>query len=277
MTVHEQLCFITTRIESYNKDDIQTTVGTGFFFSFEKMGKTHMLLITNKHVIGNHDTICIHLSGASNGVPLYNNHYNLEINGDISAIKYLHPNKDVDLCAIDITKQLFDLSKMGKSYFIRSFQPQNIPTKDDIDDIDPITSVEMIGYPDSLWDEYNNMPLFRKCHTATRIDLDWNGKKEFLIDGACYNGSSGSPIVLLEEGMYYSRKENAHKLGSTRMFLLGIQFATHLRQISGVLEAQVDNKNKQIIQNLISRSSVPNNLGYVIKAERIKEILDIIP
>lgn len=135
----------------------------------------------------------------------------------------------------------------------------------------------MIGYPDSLWDEYNNMPLFRKCHTATRIDLDWNGKKEFLIDGACYNGSSGSPIVLLEEGMYYSRKENTHKLGSTRMFLLGIQFATHLHQISGILEAQVDHKNKQIIPNLSSRSSVPNNLGYVIKAERIKEILDIIP
>ena len=77
--------------------------------------------------------------------------------------------------------------------------------------------------------------------------------------------------------MYYSRKENTHKLESTRMFLLGIQFATHLHQISGVLEAQVDDKNKQIIQNLISRSSVPNNLGSVIKAEIIKEILDIIP
>ena len=113
------------------------------------------------------------------------------------------------------------------SYFMRSFQPHNIPTKDDIDDIDPITSVEMIGYPDSLWDEYNNMPLFRKCHTATRIDLDWNGKKEFLIDGACYNGFRGSPIVLLEEGMYYSRKENTHKLGSTRMFLLGTLIPQH--------------------------------------------------
>lgn len=73
MTVHEQLCFITTRIETYNKGDVQATVGTGFFFSFEKMGDIHMLLITNKHVIGNHDTISIHLSEANNGVPLYNN------------------------------------------------------------------------------------------------------------------------------------------------------------------------------------------------------------
>lgn len=34
MTVHEQLCFITTRIETYNKGDVQATVGTGFFWEF---------------------------------------------------------------------------------------------------------------------------------------------------------------------------------------------------------------------------------------------------
>ena len=59
----------------------------------------------------------------------------------------------------------------------------------------------MIGYPIGLIDEYNNKPIVRKGITATTYNIDYNGKKEFLIDIACFPGSSGSPIFIRRDGL----------------------------------------------------------------------------
>ena len=52
----------------------------------------------------------------------------------------------------------------------------------------------------ALIDEVNNKPVVRKGITATDIRLDYNGRKEFLIDAACFHGSSGSPVFLRKMG-----------------------------------------------------------------------------
>lgn len=59
--------------------------------------------------------------------------------------------------------------------------------------------IKMIGYPDGLWDEKHNYPLSRRGDPATHPDIDFNGKKEFLINIAMTKGSSGS-LVVSEEG-----------------------------------------------------------------------------
>lgn len=277
MTVHEQLCFSTTKIETHNKGIPYGVSGTGFFFSFEKNNIVKMLLVTNKHIMKNYNTLQIHLTKADiHGEPIIGQHYDLTINGDLSTIVYNHPNDDVDLCVVDITNQLLELEKQGENIFIRSFKTKDIPTNEQIRDINPITEVKMIGYPDSIWDKVNNMPLFRRCMTASRIDLDWNGKKEFLIDGACFNGSSGSPVLLYEDNMHFSRLDNSLKLGESRFFLLGIQFATHLHNISGEVITDVQGQ-ESIIENLRIKSSIPNNIGYVIKSQRILDIIEMMP
>jgi hypothetical protein len=48
----------------------------------------------------------------------------------------------------------------------------------------------MVGYPNGLWDTANNFPLIRRGVTATHIKNNYNGKSEFVIDIACYGGSS---------------------------------------------------------------------------------------
>ncbi len=44
----------------------------------------------------------------------------------------------------------------------------------------------MIGYPNGIWDEANNMPIIRRGITATHPNFNYNGKPEFMIDAACF-------------------------------------------------------------------------------------------
>jgi len=50
LSIYEQLCFCTTRIETV---DISGNIfsGTGFFFNLHAGGKLIPLLVTNKHVV----------------------------------------------------------------------------------------------------------------------------------------------------------------------------------------------------------------------------------
>jgi hypothetical protein len=77
----------------------------------------------------------------------------------------------------------------------------------------------MLGYPKGYGDTTNNYPIVRRGTTATPIKSDFDGKKEFLLDIPIYNGSSGSPVVLLNEGAFESK---GSLLSGTRLYLLGI-------------------------------------------------------
>jgi len=60
----------------------------------------------------------------------------------------------------------------------------------------------MVGYPVGIWDSANNMPVIRRGITATHPGKDYEGKSEFMIDAACFPGSSGSPVFLFNLGSY---------------------------------------------------------------------------
>lgn len=58
----------------------------------------------------------------------------------------------------------------------------------------------MLGYPIGLADARNNYPIFRKGYTAAHPAVDFNEDGIGLVDMACFPGSSGSPIYILNEG-----------------------------------------------------------------------------
>ena len=131
-----------------------------------------------------------------------------------------------------------------------------LPKASDKKSISAIEDVYMIGYPNGLWDNVNNKPIIRKGITATNFNFDYQGEKEFLIDMACFPGSSGSPIVLINtEAEIMTRK----------LMLLGVLYAGPQHIIEGTLELTHNRKIK-------TTSNIPNNLGYVIKSERIIEL-----
>jgi hypothetical protein len=123
--------------------------------------------------------------------------------------------------------------------------------------------IVMIGYPNGLWDELHNLPIIRKGITATHPGLRLNGKPEFLIDAACFPGSSGSPVFLANIGSYVS-SEGALCAGS-RVMLLGTLYAGPQHTTTGeIIIVNVPTDTKQV-----AVGSIPNNLGYVIHASEL--------
>jgi len=174
-----------------------------------------------------------------------------------------HPDPNVDLCVMPIAPLIQVAKSKGLKFFFSSMDKTLIPSTSDIEDMIGLEAVTMVGYPNGLWDSANNLPIFRRGVLASDYKYNWNGKKEFLIDAACFPGSSGSPVMLFDIGSFQSRKGTS--IGSSRIKLLGILYAGPQYTISG--EVHVVMVPTQ--QKAIALAEIPNNLGIIIKAEEL--------
>jgi hypothetical protein len=178
------------------------SVGTGFWFGFSTTGDSGLpFLVTNKHVIANSTTIRIRFNVSSAANPQLK-FYDATINNPNDFIQ--HPDPNIDICALPIGLFLDELSSQGievdKFFFTdRSFLNQQYVT--------PVEEVYMTGYPNGLWDSVNNRPITRKGITASSLLEDWQGRPEFMIDMACFGGSSGSPVYIMNEGAFQPQME----------------------------------------------------------------------
>ncbi len=270
MSIYEQLCFSTTRIET---EDLQGkhSFGTGFFFNLRINDEEYPLLITNKHVVENsHKGIFKFTKKDANGDPILHDHFTMICTNQFVNSWIFHPDPAVDLCVLPINPLLQQVASRGIELFFAALDTDLIVTQIESKQMDAIEDVIMIGYPNGLWDTKNNMPIVRKGITATPPYIDYEDKKEFLIDAACFPGSSGSPILSCNIGGYRDKFGNIN-LGTTRITLLGILYGTYQQAITGDIQLQVV---PDAYQKISAISNIPINLGCAIKAERI---LDFIP
>ena len=93
-----------------------------------------------------------------------------------------------------------------------------------------------------------------------------------MADAACFPGSSGSPVLICNVGGYRDKQGNLN-WGSSRIFLLGILYAGPQLTVTGEIKV-VNIPNMQ--QKQLAISHIPNNLGYVIKSERIMDFAPIL-
>ena len=258
----EQLAHSTVRIEC-DLSGGEVGTGTGFFYSLNRNGAQHIpVIVTNKHVV----------EGAVKGRFLLTLHNGTDgpAIGKVQAYeldsfhsRWLpHPDNDVDLCVMPIAPLLHEAEKTNTRFFFLTLDKDLIPKASDMDDMLGLETIVMVGYPNGLWDKVNNLPIFRQGVLASDYKYDWNGKKEFLIDAACFPGSRGSPVLLFEIGSYQTR--NALVVGS-RIKLLGILYAGPQHTIHGDIQVVT----VPIQQKPISVAAIPNNLGIVIKADQL--------
>jgi len=265
----EQLSYSTIRIECQYTDGNSGT-GTGYFFNLkeDEATKIHVpVVITNKHVVKNSKQIRLLFTKAnSSNEPLDKEHFDIFFDSSSFPI-FKHPEADVDLCAIPIQPFIEEANRRKEKLFFIPINKSILPTKEQIENFSAMEEIIMIGYPNGIWDSQNNKPIFRKGVTATHPNFDYNGKKEFLIDAACFPGSSGSPVFIFNEGGYMDKKGNIN-MGQSRIILLGTLYAGPQQTTTG--EIQVINVPTS--QKAISVSNIPINLGLIIRSERIMEL-----
>jgi hypothetical protein len=176
-----------------------------------------------------------------------------------------HPDPDVDLCILPVAPLASRADKQGKRLFYITLHPAMIPTDGELAELTAIEDVVMVGYPVGIWDSANNMPVIRRGITATHPAKDYEGLTQFMIDAACFPGSSGSPVFLFNRGSY-PLKSGGIALGD-RVKLLGILHAGPRYNAKG--EIQIENVPTG--QKLVAFSKVPINLGIVVKGKRLMD------
>lgn len=265
--ITEQLTYSTIRIET------DKFVGTGFFFNFkfEKDSTKHIpVVITNKHVVDGATRIFLYFRKSINGVPENGSALIYEITNSNRTVIH-HPNPKIDLVAIPIAQILQKLEISNLSAYTIGFSENDIPSDDfQKKEFKTFEEIYMIGYPNGLWDQTNNMPIVRRGITATPSYLDYNGGEEFLIDIAAFGGSSGSPIFQFKDSGYIDKKGNSF-FGASRLFLLGDLYAGPLYTVKGEVIKSTSSSYSEKVE-----SEVPMNLGYVIKSSEILEFKKVL-
>ncbi|MGE0624574.1 MAG: serine protease [Pseudomonadales bacterium] len=267
LTVAERILYSTTNLTAYHGGAVIGT-GTGFFYTLP-LGpdSIYYLMLTNKHVLTGATEIAVkfHIAaddpdGAPSGrvrtwkidVRTFNAKDNLRIID--------HPRDDVDLCAINMTPDFIEAAEKGYRFFATPMSRAFIPGPEDWQSFDALEEVTMIGCPRGIYDEANNIPVMRRGITSTPILKDFNGKPEFLVDMACFPGSSGSPIFLFNREGYFDKAKKTFLSGKHRFHLVGILYAGPLIRADG---------HVTISDGLRVEVSTPMHLGFAIRSTQI--------
>lgn len=267
--IDRKLLYTTTKIINHTLNG-ETKHSTGFLYNFTLHdGKIVRVVLTCKHCIKDYAKIELLFcadDGKANPIDLES--YVLNFNIDSQEFIVYHKNKDCDVAALIFSYDTRLFISGNKQPFFLSLDKSLIPNPTQIDDLSYIEDVIMIGYPQGIWDDYNNKPIIRRGLTATPLQLNFKGKPEFLVDLASFHGSSGSPVFIYNQTSYTTK--NSIILGN-RIYLLGIfyggweevtgQTTTSKMSLCGTNETQ------------IAKILLPNNLGFVLKSAVFEDML----
>jgi hypothetical protein len=268
----------TVRLECYGPG--VGSVGTGYlyFYQFSK-DEIYPVIVTNKHVVEGADQLNAVFTIIKQGVAVGGDgvadgeeRFPVKLT-DFLDNTFLHPDPDVDLCVILLGTTLNSI-RAGwgvKNVFLNNswhVEPELASI------IRPIETVIMVGYPNGIWDQVNNRPLTRRGLTASHPLKSWNGQRQFVVDAACFPGSSGSPVFLYEDGIY--RSPGDVFTPGTRVKLLGTLWGGPTVDAQGVLvdkeipaSIALENQKVPVIKTMM-------NLGYVIHADALNDFAPLI-
>ncbi len=270
-----KLIYSTVQLECY--DEKVVSKGTSFFMTYKFDDKNITVLVTNKHVVCinvNKETLFkkarFQISKEVDDKPQDNDKVIFNID-DLDNRVIFHDDKNVDLCFVLVNDLLNNTQSKGIKLYCLSLETSLIIPNASIEELNPIEDIVMIGYPIGLIDDVNNKPIARRGITATSYKFDYNGKKEFLIDIACFCGSSGSPVFLRRTGLGKEKGENGIIIGmSVQYFLLGVLYAGPTQTFEG----KIIIKDIPCVSLPVSETNLMVNLGCVIKACRIMELFE---
>lgn len=242
----EQIFFATVRIAIDDKANKNSSIGTGFLFSapIKDSGRSVVLLISNRHVYGDGTqsiTLNFHKKNSDGSGPDLGQI--VTIAGDeFQNIYFPHPDPEIDLACTNVS------SFFGPKFniYYKSLNPNLCGFPED--KLYAGADVWFIGYPDNRFDTSHNLPILRRGFIASLPQVDFENKKQFIIDAQVFGGSSGSPVFTVIN----------NKFG-----FIGV-----------VTQAMIRGEILQTIPTAMSYIKQPLGLGIVIKASIVHELID---
>lgn len=260
-TIADQLFYSTVQIEARTAVGVST--GTGFLLQYAAGRAVVPVLVTNKHVLAGATTVSFTLAGLANGEPMMTG-TRLTMT-DFSAAQWTgHVDPQVDVATMAFGGVLQQMIRDGAPAFYRAFGSELLLTSEQADGLDSIEGVTFVGYPNGLFDRASMLPIARRGQTATPIFNNYEGLPAFLIDASVFPGSSGSPVLIFDRGMYTTRDGNMHV--ASRIHVAGVIAAVHTRRVHG--QVQIVSSATAVFDDMI-------DLGIVYKASAIQACVDL--
>jgi hypothetical protein len=266
-TYSELLLHVTLRLRT---DDVDGGhgIGTGFLYRASGNAGAKTLLVTNEHVV--EDASLIHLrlheGIAQRGAPIRGASFPHAIADPTNRISH----DTEDLCVFD-----FDaiISSLAAEPYHSTLQPDMVWDDQRLEaEFGVVEDVLMVGYPNGLYDEKHELPLIRRGTTASPAWLDHNGDAQGVIDAGCYEGSSGSPIFIVDEPMIMKRKSTgsgrALLTPGGRCVLLGVLASHAVMSVEGTMEK----KRVPTRHRSVPTTDHALHLGYYVKAVEVEAL-----
>jgi len=269
-SISEQLLFTTVRIDTVTSSG-KKFFGTGFIVNREREdGKVAFFLVTNKHVIKDSVSGNLTFLAKKNDKPDFDNHIDFHYD-NFASTWHGHPEDNVDVAVYPLGRTIKHAKERGTEIFFKTIPPEVMPSQSQLDELDALEEILLIGYPRTLRDEKNLLPIMRKGITATPATIDYEGKPIFLIDAPVFEGSSGSPVFIYNVGSY-SKKGGGTVIGN-RVFLLGIvSKAYNYFEESEIKKSKI--KKTETKTKSISKTRHFIDIGVVYKTRTINETID---
>ena len=261
LTQGRQLLFSTVRIETKSIRGEPVAAGTSFVFSDPDSDPGHELfLVSNKHMIESGWIGYLFFTGrGADGRPVVGSPFILKFDG-FSSQWHGHPNPDVDVAVMPLSRQLDLIAKDNQEAFLTPIASADVSTEEDLEAIDIASPVLFVGYPNGMFDQKHYTPIVRQGFVATPPELDYDGEPVFLIDASVFPGSSGSPVFA------YGQSWGGNVVNAK---LHGVISAVYTQRTDGEIEWV------PAPTNIVPVPSVDQmiDLGVVIKARLIRETI----
>lgn len=180
-----------------------------------------------------------------------------------------HPDTKVDLCAVPVGAAFASTTPPA---FHVGLGADLLRTQSELESLNAVEDVLMVGYPNGLWDAKNNFPLLRRGITASHpaVDYDVNGVATTVIDMACFPGSSGSPVFIYNNGTVVDKQGNVSI--ASRAILLGVLYSGPTIQADGSIVI----RDIPTVSTPVAQLNLMMNLGYIIKAAELKVLAEAV-
>lgn len=182
--MYDVLKDVTVYIESTREDGI--TVGTGFFMRLNLNGKEVPVIVSVKHVVEARET----------KMTFHYRHEGVCGSATITCKPKWFTLDDNELCCCLLEPINEKFQKItGYPIYCKYLTEKNILTEQELNDIEALHEVMMIGYPSGVFSAPFVYPLLRKGCLALPPKENYKNGYGFA-DITAVGGSSGSPLFL---------------------------------------------------------------------------------